>query len=635
MTGGQHGHPERKATARRSCKRVSTMLEPRQVKTLADAKAIVEQRKLAHVKVGVFDIDGIMRGKYMSRAKFLSALESGFGFCDVVLGWDCQDQLYDNVQYTGWHTGYPDAPVRILPETCRPLPFEDDDLFFLGEFAPPAEQVCPRGIAAATCSNARAAWASSLCRLRVRSVLLQRDAASRCARRTIAICKPMAPGWFGYSVIRNSVGSRVLSPAARRRARRWTSASRACTRKPVPGVIEAAIGFDEALASADKAALFKTFAKVLAQTQRHDGDVHGEVVARLARPERPHPSVAARSSDGKPVFHDAGTAALDERDHAPFRRRPAEADAGTARDGLADDQFVHAADSRVLGADGLDVSASRTARARCASFRAARNRSASSIASPRPMRIPTSSLPPRSARDCGASSNSIEPEPLVEGNAYDRKFPDAAGVAAHALGCRAAPERVARWRASGSATPSSSTSPRRASGKSANSASTSRIGSWRAISRSFEDVGLKPDRQPDLHRSGLSPTSRRMLQTISPIDDSVYVERPARESGAKSTARSIVRAERSAAWRNVAVAERARILTRFCDAFESKRDAIAHELTWQMGRPIRYAPERSARHARTRAPHDRDRSGVRSPTSTQDPRRTSLASFGASRSASC
>ena len=47
------------------------MLEPRQVKTAADAKAIVEQRNLSHVKVGVFDIDGILRGKYMSRAKFV------------------------------------------------------------------------------------------------------------------------------------------------------------------------------------------------------------------------------------------------------------------------------------------------------------------------------------------------------------------------------------------------------------------------------------------------------------------------------------------------------------------------------------------------------------------------------------
>ena len=103
-------------------------MEPRQVRSAADARAIVEARGLPHVKVGAFDIDGIMRGKYMSREKFLSALEGGFGFCDVVLGWDCQDQLYDNVKYTGWHTGYPDAPVRILPDSCRVLPFEDGGL---------------------------------------------------------------------------------------------------------------------------------------------------------------------------------------------------------------------------------------------------------------------------------------------------------------------------------------------------------------------------------------------------------------------------------------------------------------------------------------------------------------------------
>jgi glutamine synthetase len=61
-------------------------MDPRQVRTAADARAIVEQRGLSHVKVGVFDIDGVLRGKYMGREKFFSALEKGFGFCDVVLG---------------------------------------------------------------------------------------------------------------------------------------------------------------------------------------------------------------------------------------------------------------------------------------------------------------------------------------------------------------------------------------------------------------------------------------------------------------------------------------------------------------------------------------------------------------------
>ena len=86
-----------------------------------------------------------MLGKYMSKFKFFSSLENGFTFCDVILGWDSKDQLYDNVKYTGWHTGYPDAPVRILPESCREIHTEPGMLLFMGEFDKQAEAVCPRG----------------------------------------------------------------------------------------------------------------------------------------------------------------------------------------------------------------------------------------------------------------------------------------------------------------------------------------------------------------------------------------------------------------------------------------------------------------------------------------------------------
>ncbi len=110
----------------------------REVKTIADAIALVEARHLTHVKVAVSDMDGILRGKYISKDKFISSLKSGLPFCDVVLGWDLNDQLYDNVKYTGWHTAYPDVQVKLLPHTCRDLPLEPgtdgDMLFFLGEF---------------------------------------------------------------------------------------------------------------------------------------------------------------------------------------------------------------------------------------------------------------------------------------------------------------------------------------------------------------------------------------------------------------------------------------------------------------------------------------------------------------------
>ncbi len=78
-------------------------------------------------------------------------------------------------------------------------------------------------------------------------------------------------------------------------------------------------------------------------------------------------------------------------------------------------------------------------------------------------------------------------------------------------------------------------------------------------------------------------------RTISPVDGSVFVERtlaaPVQIEAALENARIAQRL-----WRGVPLPERAAILGRFCDAFESHRDAIAEELSWQMGRPVRYSP---------------------------------------------
>ena len=277
------------------------MLTPRKVKTIADAKAIVEQRKLSHVKVGVFDIDGIMRGKYMSRAKFLSALETGFGFCDVVLGWDCQDQLYDNVKFTGWHTGYPDAPVRILPDSCRALPFEEDGLFFLAEFTDQAEQVCPRATLRRVLDRARAQGFEAYAGFEY-EVFFFNETAETIRAKDYRDLKPMAPGWFGYSVIRNTVAAdfyrQLLATCDQ-----MDFGIEGLHEETGPGVIEAAISFDEAIASADKAALFKTFVKVMAQR-------HSMMATFMAKWSADYPGQSGHihlslKKDGESVFYDA------------------------------------------------------------------------------------------------------------------------------------------------------------------------------------------------------------------------------------------------------------------------------------------------------------------------------------------
>ena len=56
------------------------------------------------------------------------------GVCNVIFGWDAGDVVYDNVQFTGWHTGYPDSPAVLDITTFRKIPWENDVPFFLGEF---------------------------------------------------------------------------------------------------------------------------------------------------------------------------------------------------------------------------------------------------------------------------------------------------------------------------------------------------------------------------------------------------------------------------------------------------------------------------------------------------------------------
>lgn len=223
----------------------------------------LNQLNASHVKVAVTDIDGILRGKYLSRQKFASALENGFGFCDVVLGWDSNDQLYDNVHYTGWHTAYPDAWVRVLPETGRLIPFEDDTYFFLCEFTGKAEPICPRGLLRRLIERAEAMGYLPYAAFEYEFFLFNETPHSVREKRYQNL-QPWTPGYFGYSILRSSVNAEFHHQLLQM-CEVMNMPIEGLHTETGPGVIEAALAVDSALSAADKASLFKTFTKVLAQ----------------------------------------------------------------------------------------------------------------------------------------------------------------------------------------------------------------------------------------------------------------------------------------------------------------------------------------------------------------------------------
>ncbi len=233
------------------------------ITTADDLADHVTRHNLSHIKVGVFDTDGVMRGKYMSRDKFLSSLKGGYGFCDVVLGWDSDDKLYDNTAFTGWHTAYPDAAVRLLPHTTRIMPHEGDIPLVLSEFAGPAEAICPRGVLRRVLDRADALGFSVKAAAEFEFFVFDETPAS-VREKHYQNLSSITPGNFGYSMLRSGVHAELYRDLLAF-CEQMDCGIEGLHTETGPGVLEAALGVDEALAAADKAALFKTMAKVFFQ----------------------------------------------------------------------------------------------------------------------------------------------------------------------------------------------------------------------------------------------------------------------------------------------------------------------------------------------------------------------------------
>lgn len=89
-------------------------------------------------------------------------------------------------------------------------------------------------------------------------------------------------------------------------------------------------------------------------------------------------------------------------------------------------------------------------------------------------------------------------------------------------------------------------------------------------------------------------------KTISPIDGSVYVERVLADENAVETALDKgVAAQKE--WKKTSLAEREAICLKAVEYFLNNADEIGMELTWQMGRPIRYTANEIRRGFQERA----------------------------------
>ena len=225
----------------------------------------VNEHPSGKVKIAFSDIDGILRGKYISAEKFSSVIENGLGFCNVIFGWDAADVVYDNVEYTGWHTGYPDCPCVLDINTFRKIPWENDAPFFLGELADEkgnASPVCPRQLLKKIMNQAG--------ELGYTPFFLQEfewynfaETPQTANDKQFKNLTPLTPGMFGYSILRTSLENIYFNDLFEN-LKNFNVPLEGIHTETGPGTYEAAITYAEILEAADRALLFKTAVKEIA-----------------------------------------------------------------------------------------------------------------------------------------------------------------------------------------------------------------------------------------------------------------------------------------------------------------------------------------------------------------------------------
>ncbi|KAF8507904.1 hypothetical protein BU17DRAFT_57077 [Hysterangium stoloniferum] len=255
------------------------------------------------VKVAV---DGVLRGKYMSKEKFLSAAfdTNGFGFCSVIFGWDMHDQLYSReLSVSNKKNGYRDILARVDLSTYRRIPWEYNVPFFLVSFHDPDTKeplsVCPRGtLAKAVAAAKKNGWE---CIAGVEYEYFQfKETPQSLVEKNFMTPMPLTPGMHGYSLLRTQLNQQYFNDLFDESAKFGVSIEGHHT-ETGPGVYETALAYTSASTMADNAILFKFIAKSI-------GMKHGIIPSFMAKPwgNLPgcsgHVHVSLRTASGKNLF---------------------------------------------------------------------------------------------------------------------------------------------------------------------------------------------------------------------------------------------------------------------------------------------------------------------------------------------
>jgi glutamine synthetase len=175
------------------------------------------------------------------------------------------DTAYDNVKFTGWHTGYPDAPAKIDINTFRKIPWENDLPFFLCDFISEENEplyVCPRQLLHKIEAEAIQSGYIPYFSQEFEWFNFSETAFSL-QQKGFRNMTPLSPGMFGYSILRSTFRNDYMSDLFEL-LKKFDVPVEGLHTETGPGVYEVAIQYSKISEAADRATLFKTAVKEIA-----------------------------------------------------------------------------------------------------------------------------------------------------------------------------------------------------------------------------------------------------------------------------------------------------------------------------------------------------------------------------------
>jgi glutamine synthetase len=233
-----------------------------------DVKAATEllrRHNVQTVRIGGADLDGVYRGKRVSAGHFLASAEGGFPQCDVLFGWDIQDEVIGTLPYSNWEIGFADILMRPDLSTLAVVPWEEDSASVVCDFFTEAGDplpIAPRTVLQRVVQRALDAGFRSIMAAELEVRFYQEDQESL-RDKDFTDLRPLNPGLNCYSIHHASIDEPLIG-RVRQCMNDYGIPVDAYNREHGAGMYEINLRHADAVRAADQTMLYKSGCKEIA-----------------------------------------------------------------------------------------------------------------------------------------------------------------------------------------------------------------------------------------------------------------------------------------------------------------------------------------------------------------------------------